>query len=99
MKGSTLCLRSLCPSADTLLSVHWYLRQGDVRDKVSLLLSEKSAIAGEGNGRKDLATFYHLFWTHLFETQCCSLLTQKILFGLAVMAQLKPICSTDSNYV
>lgn len=61
MKGSTLRLRSSCPSADTLLSVHWYLRQGDVRDKVSLLLSEKSAVAGEGNGRKDLATFYHLF--------------------------------------
>lgn len=38
-----------------------YLTQGDLRHKVSLLISEKSAAAGEGKGRKGLATFYHLF--------------------------------------
>lgn len=75
-----------------------YIRQGDLTVTVSLLLSERSAIAGEGKGGKGLATFHHLF-AHFQDTETWwfSLLAQKNLFGLVVMAQLKPSCSHSSS--
>lgn len=75
-----------------------YLSQGDRRVKVSLLPSQRSAIAGEGKGGKGLAGFHPLFG-HLqnTETWWCSLLAQKNLFDLVVMVQLKPSCSHSSS--
>jgi len=46
-----------------LLSLQWVLRQGDLGVKVSLLLSETSAIDGGEKGRKGLGYFSSSFWT------------------------------------
>lgn len=67
-------------------------------NKVSLLLSERSAVAGERKGGKGLAGFYPLFGHFQnTETWWCSLLAQKNLFGLVAMVQLKPSCSHSSS--